>query len=182
MLFRSMEIEIKAKVDDVEEIKKKLINLGCSFKELRQMDRYFLKKGRREQFKQRLPGEYSLRIRNNDKKDFFFTCKELTDKDGVWPENETRITNPEETEQIILKTGHEYLLTLNKKRFVSKLSEFEVCIDDIEHLGTFIEVEVISDDVDSGQQKILSFFKELGIDESKITHKGYVDMTLRKND
>ncbi len=109
-----MEIEVKAKVGDLAQIKKKLIELGAEFSTITNQDDYFYKPKGREMEDQG-PGSMIIRVRKESKMSFL-TIKAMTGTTGVWEEHETEIKNPEETRKIIEKMGYSHIFEMNKSR------------------------------------------------------------------
>lgn len=166
-----MEVEARVKVDNLEKLKQQLAGLGAEFlKEKTQVDSIFKKKG--EEFKQQGSGDFILRIRESDKN--IFTFKSLTDRAGVWVEHETEIGNPEDMKKILERTGFSKAITMTKKRLQGKLGDFEVCLDDIKELGTYMEIALDSLDGNTAKKRIVELLAQLGFPKDRIIHKGYV--------
>lgn len=166
-----MEIETRAKLDNKEEIIKKLKELGWTGdNETEQKDAYFVHKTRKNEL--RGPGHQILRIRQSPEGNFL-TFKALTEEKGVWTEHETEISDPEEIRQILLKTGFVADFVIEKKRIKGKIKDMEVCVDDFPKIGPYIECEIISDNQDSAFQRLSAFLKSLGIPEKNFEHRGY---------
>jgi len=172
-----MEVEARVKVNNLEEIKEKLIGLGAEFyKEKTQTDSIFKKKG--DELKPQGPGDFILRIRESDKT--FLTFKALTETTGAWVEHETEIQNAEETKAILLKLGFAKALSMTKNRLSGKLDDFELCLDDVKELGTYMEIALDSSDEKKAREDILKLLNKLGFDENQIVHKGYVAMLFER--
>ncbi len=172
-----MEVEVRAKVDDLSSIRSRLEEMGAVFgKETRQADRIFKRRG--EEKKEQGPGDFILRVRDNHKKKFTF--KGLTETTGAWEEHEVEIDDAEEMIKILERTGFAECLAMTKRRIIGKLDDFEVCLDDIKELGTYIEVELGSDNAQEAKDMIMGLLKKLGIDESNVEHKGYVALLFEK--
>ena len=95
-----MEVEVKVKVDNLEDIRKKLIEIGAKFTHSNtQEDKYFKKPG----FENRTqgPGDFVARIRKQGEKNTL-TTKTLTEILGAWVEHETEIKKPEAVEKMLL--------------------------------------------------------------------------------
>ena len=121
-----MEIEARVKIDDLNEIKHKLIELGAEFyNEKSQVDTFYKKKG--EEYAPAGPGNVLLRVRESNKNKL--TLKILTEKTGVWIEHETDISSPEQTKIILDKAGFGKVTTMTKNRIPGKLDDFEICLD-----------------------------------------------------
>ncbi|MFH1358810.1 MAG: class IV adenylate cyclase [archaeon] len=166
-----MEIEIKAKLDNKEEILKKLKELGWEAgEEIEENDIYHVSKdviGR-----VRGPGDFILRVRSSSKGNFL-TFKAFTDTRGVWEEYETEISDVESIRKILLKAGFVEDMVINKKRIKGKIDDMEVCIDDLNIIGPHIECELISDDKESAIERLSNFLKSLGITEDNFERRGY---------
>ena len=168
----SMEIETKFKTDNLGELKEKLINIGASFsEEVVQIDEWFMPEHKLNDVQR--PGDWIIRIRDVNG-EYSVTLKGLTDKTGVWIEHELKIDNPDEMRKIFETMKLKKFLVLKKKRICGKVEGFEVCLDDVEGLGKYLEVEIISDDADDGKAKIDELRKKLGIDDDAVEHRGYV--------
>ena len=141
-----------------------------------QQDIIFKPKGK--EYTPQGPGDFILRIRKSIKN--FLTFKALTENAGVWVEHETEISNVDETEQMLLKTGFSKTITMTKDRISGKIDDLEICLDNIRELGTFIEIEAISDDELEAKNKIVGLLKKIGHSEKEIIHKGYVAILFEK--
>ncbi|MFQ5647646.1 MAG: class IV adenylate cyclase [Candidatus Aenigmatarchaeota archaeon] len=173
-----MEIEVKVRLEDLEEMKRKLAGRGAVFEEpVVQEDRYFKPKGFEK--KVQVPGDFIVRIRKAWGK-VILTSKILTEVRGAWIENETDITDPEEMEKILLLTGLVNAFNINKIRHIGKLGEFEICIDDVKELGKFMEVCLIADEHEQTRERIISFLKELGFSDKDIDTRGYGEIIGEK--
>lgn len=113
-----------------------------------------------------------LRIRKSSKGNFL-TFKALTDKKGVWDEHEIQISDPEVTRQILLKTRFVENIVIVKKRIRGNIDNMEICVDDLNVIGSHIECEIISDEGDLAKERLRDFLGSIGISESDFEHKGY---------
>jgi adenylate cyclase class 2 len=166
-----MEIEVKAKVSDLAQIKKKLIELGAEFTNSEQQDdSYFKPKGR--EMEDQGPGSFIVRIRKGSAKSFL-TLKEMSEETGVWPEYETAIENPGQAMEILLKMGYSHLFDINKKREKGMLDEIELCLDNVKQLGKYLEIAIEADAKEGAKQKIMALFQKIGVNEIQIEPKGY---------
>ena len=71
-----------------------------------------------------------------------------------------------------------------KKRRTTKYKEYEICVDEIENLGAFIEVERISgeEDAERIQQEMTDFLLSLGVSPEDKVSKGYDILMLEKQE
>ena len=172
-----MEVETKFRTDDLEGLKEKLINIGATFSdEIEQVDYWY---GPKENIGNWNPGSFMLRVRCEGDK-CLLTSKELTDRDGVWNETELEIRDPDKMIKIFNLLKLEKIVVLKKKRIPGRLGEFELCLDDVEGLGKFLEVALESDDPEDAKKKINELMKKIGINEDDVEHRGYLGMMFRK--
>ena len=173
-----MEVEIRVKVDSLDDVKSRLESKGFLFSEIIvQDDTYF--KHKREIGAIQKPGCSILRVRETSTGSKL-TFKALTEVVGSWDEHETVILEPSETKAMLLKSGFVNDLNIHKERQKGKLDGITVCLDKIEGLGTFIEMEIVSEDVLGGKERLLALAKELGFSDNDIVHKGYAAILFER--
>jgi len=166
-----MEVEIRAKLKDKSEIISKLKKIGwIQGDEIRQKDMYYVHETQVDEV--RGPGHYLLRIRQSPKGNFL-TFKGLTDQKGTSIEYETEISNFEEMREILLKLGFIESVVIDKRRIKGKIEDMEICIDDFDEIGPYIECEIISDDKSVATGRIVSFLKSIGVSEDEFEFRGY---------
>ena len=76
--------------------------------------------------------------------------------------------------------GLEKVIKVMKYREEYKLNNLSICLDKIENLGNFVEIESLNDN-DEGKERLNKMMEELAIDQNQIIHKGYVTMLLLKS-
>ena len=177
------EIEIKARVANLDEIVKKLEVSGYAVSApVKQRDQVF-----------GLPnvdgGENNhapwLRIRTEVKGEneiYLFTLKKSVTSQLDSIEHETEITDPNELEQIILHSGFEPYSDITKTRRKAKIGAIELCLDVVDKLGDFIEAEKLtSDDADyrAVMVELWQLFDAYGIARSDEVTDGY-DVMIKK--
>ena len=171
-----MEVEIRAKTDDLNIVKERLLETGATEigSEL-QIDEYF----RHKSFDDN--AHFVFRIRKTEEKSFF-TFKALNkEHDTGWHEFEFETENPATIKRTLINSDFESFLTINKHRQKFIFKNFEINLDKIGELGDFIEVELISDDVEDSKRKIKLFLLSLGIEEENMVEKGYVKLMLERH-
>jgi adenylate cyclase, class 2 len=182
----NIEVEIKVKIDNFEEIKKKVSGIGKLIKETRQIDEYFVPFHRN--FFEIDPTIEFLRIRNNqDKTVFEYTrCINMKD-DGKYDyaeEYETEIINVDEFKKTLGFLDFKKIVTVDKKREYWDCGNIEVALDKVEGLGEYIEAEAKGDfkDAEEARNACVKFLEDLGIEnvEEKWIHLGYPQILLEK--
>ena len=136
------EIEAKLKVDSLQEVERRLADVGAEFvEEQLQTDTYFdnpeaaLKSGDR-----------ALRLRQQrtgQKEKTFLTYKGPKQKDDFKKrqEIEIEIGDGDSTEELLLALGYEKALVFEKKRRAWHLVDCVICLDELPLLGSFVEIE-----------------------------------------
>src|SRR5437588_557892 len=141
------EIEVKIKVRDLEEIKKKFVESGVIFSNpIHIHDTVYSLKGSIEEFgNPAKEGDTILRLRRlEDTAEFSLKVQKSRAMDSL--EYETEVKSPEIMHDILLNLGYEPCVEVKKIRQKGKLGEYEVCLDEVEKLGSFVELEKLTDD------------------------------------
>lgn len=170
------EIEAKARVKSFEPIFEKLGKLGCVVSEpIIQRDIIFERK------EVGAEGRNVLRIRESNGK-FIFTLKRDVANELDCIEKETKINNPISMKEIIELMGYVETVRVNKKRRKCRYKDYEICLDEVDGLGLFIEAEKISDE-DGGiiQKELFAFLESLGVDTSERVSQGYDTILEQQN-
>ena len=167
------EVEVKAKVDNLDALKEKLVQMGCVFSEpLVQKDKIYLHKSMK--FSDMGRGKVILRIRRSDDKATLNLKKQLENElDNI--EEELVIDNAEAGTRILKYLDFDEVVRVSKRRTKGKLNDLKICLDDVDELGTFIEVEKMTEDEDSLkiQEELFEFLESLGVKRESGVLKGY---------
>ncbi|MEO8638181.1 MAG: class IV adenylate cyclase [Candidatus Taylorbacteria bacterium] len=175
------EIEVKARLRDKKAVVKKLKSIGCVFEvPVTQSDTVYAKVvGTVSKY---LSSDVFLRIRVKNGKKIFFTVKKPLSNGLDKLEYEVVVNSKVEIEQAILLMGYKKAVEVNKTRIVAKYKEREICIDEVQNLGTFIEVEELRADGDSEkiQDELFAFVESLGVSREDRVFSGYDILMLQK--
>jgi adenylate cyclase class 2 len=133
-----LEIEVKARASSLEEVQQTLGTMGAVYvNEVTQEDTYFYHPCRNFE-----ETDEAVRIRVSN------TCSYLTYKGKkVDLESKTRdeieilIEDCNKGKEILEKLGFAVVAKVTKIRRIYTLDEFTVCLDTVDRLGTFVEVE-----------------------------------------
>lgn len=183
----NVEVEIKVKIDNFEEINAKVAAVGKLIKSIRQIDDYFIP-SHRDFFAQKPHPIEWLRIRTNPDKVIFEYDKSINKKANgeqeCAEEYETEISNAEEFRKILNFLDFKKVITVDKQREYWDCGDLEIALDKIARLGDFIEVEAKGNFENNAKAKeaCLKFLAELGINEAeaKQINKGYPVLLLEK--
>lgn len=181
------EIEVKARVNNFDQVIKKLEALGCQIPEpIIQDDKIFVDKNYGDFLKMHI-GANILRIRTVNGEKSFFTLKQSVKNELDCIEKQTEIANPQEMHDALIMMGYENVVSVYKKRQKIKYQNYTICLDQVRDLGNFIEVERLFDDdkeVSGIQEEIFNFLKTLGVEEQDRETHGYdtlMYLKLNKN-
>jgi len=178
------EIEIKARVADksalIEVLKAQNITLSDS---VIQRDQVFGIEGVSGGDGQSQPW---LRIRTETKDDTtkqIFTLKKSVTSQLDSIEHETEIADEKELAKIIEHIGFAPYSDSTKTRAKARIGEIEICIDTVEGLGDFIEVEKLTDedaDIDEVTNELWNVLDQFGVTHDQQVTDGY-DVMIRKS-
>lgn len=184
----NIEVEIKIKINNFEEIREKVSAVGSMVKSIHQVDDYFIPI-HRDFFAQKPHPVEWLRIRTNPDKVIFEYDKSINKKANgeqeCAEEYETEISNLEEFRKILNFLDFKKVITVDKQREYWNCGDLEIALDRIAGLGDFIEVEAKRnfDNNAEAKQACLKFLENLGIENPAYLqiNKGYPVMLLEKN-
>ena len=169
------EIEAKFKVDSLQEVERRLAEVGAEFiEEQLQADTYFddadgsLKSGDR-----------ALRVRRQragKKEKTFLTYKGPKQEDDFKKrqEIEIEISDGDSAEELLSALGYEKALVFEKKRRFWQLDDCVICLDELPLLGSFVEIE------GPNGQGIVDVQKRLGLSDLPHIIESYACLMERK--
>lgn len=180
------EVEVKAVVKDKDAVVKALVALGCTLTEpvteedvlyaeqVDSIDAY----NRNANF---------LRIRERGDGKILFTLKHHKDRhegrsDSMPLEHETTIGSKEEMEKILLLQGYSEAVRVSKSRQKGSYKKWEICLDEVAGLGSFIELEELTDGTETQRvvDEMIAFLGTLGVAAEDIGADRYDIALLKK--
>jgi len=126
----------------------------------------------------------ALRIRSlNDQAVLTYKGPKL---DGISKTREELETPVDEatTTQILHALGFLEAGVVRKKREVFRAGEITVCLDAVEGLGEFLEVEIVAEsekELETSRSKLFELLKRFGAGEKDSIRTSYLEMVLEKN-
>ncbi|MBI4262503.1 class IV adenylate cyclase [Candidatus Uhrbacteria bacterium] len=181
-----MEIEVKARLKDKNGVEKKLIALGCSFSVPKTQDDtvWTAMVGSLKTF---LSNDAFFRIRIQNCSKVILTAKRPKTKTGqaslVKHEYEVVVDSADEARGILKLMGLHEAVQVVKVRRTAKYKEYVICLDEVEKLGDFIEIEKFGEkeSAQKTQNEMLGLLQELGIPPEDVVKKGYDIVMLEEN-
>ena len=172
-----IEVEIRAKIKDINSIKEHLDLIDAQFvNNIEQVDRIFGHSKFLDKDTKIIEGGLSARIRqvNNTSKLEF---KEIIRNGGGF-EIEAKLDNTDSGIELLEKLGFKEAFTISKIRDVYKFNDFEIAIDQVKHLGNFIEIEKmvsLKEEINKARKDCLELLEQIS-SEAEITDEKYGDM------
>ncbi|MBN1385627.1 class IV adenylate cyclase [Candidatus Woesearchaeota archaeon] len=161
---------LRARIESLEEVKQKLLDIGTLFcGSTTQVDHYFKPIGQEQSIQK--PGAFIIRVRDEvDKKSI--NLKKLR-AHGDWIEHYVEIKNASEMNSMLREMNFTEIFTIFKDRIMAQLDDFEINIDNIKGLGTFLEIELKTDNPEEAKNKALEIFRKIGVHDKEIEQRGY---------
>ncbi len=169
-----MEVEVKFRVD-FEEMRRKIEKLGAEFlREELQEDVYLS-----------VPLPNLLRIRNiRNLRKAYLTYKLIKDpgRNEEFDEIEVEVSDFRRTLEIFRRLGYDEDVRVRKRRLVYRLGKVTFELNDVEGLGSFLDIEVISDDAGDAKRRIWETAEMLGLREEDVEPRLYRELLEAKKD
>lgn len=187
MVFEEMiEVEIKVSAKNKEKIEEKLLQKGFWKGDLlKESDFYF--------------DNESGNIRKNDKALRIRSCENLTTNSAenfmtfkgpkidaismTRQELEMKIGNTEIGEEILKSLGYTLIYPVIKLRQYFYFEDVTACLDQVENLGDFLELEIIvqqEEEKEAALNRIISLLSGLGYKQEEIIRTSYLSMLQSK--
>lgn len=170
------EIEVKIKADDLATLEKILTARGCQLsEELHQHDTVYAFGAERKRWEKPKEGDIVMRIRRQNEIVKFTLKKQCShEKDNI--EHELQIENQETMHEILQTLGYTPVVEVKKIRRTGKLGDYEICLDQVEELGSFVELEKLTTepcDPVAIEEDLLRILEDLGLSRTNQVRNGY---------
>ena len=163
---------MKAKLKDVNEFLANAQKLGIKFNDVVvQIDRTY-----ETQIPYDSPNWNIFRLRKQADKLILTMKHTASERSRDNYEYEMIVENEEEIIKILERLGYEFGVEVHKKRRIAKYNGMELCLDEIDRLGNFVEAEKLVDgvvEIDKIRAVLWDLLIQLGVDPDDRVHKGY---------
>lgn len=169
------EIELKFKVEDRNGLLDKLKDMNCEISEIfSQNDTIYVSDLTHVES---VEGSIWLRVRKENEK-VELNLKKQSAKIQESKEIEFEVSSYEKANQLLETLGYQKWVVVNKKRRYSKYLNYNLCIDEVERLGTFLEIELLVEEEDKKDYipDLLEVAKLFQLTESDIVNSHYDTM------
>lgn len=177
------EIEVKARITSIESFREKLEQMGCQFGDpLIQDDSIFFPIG--IGFPEIVKDTPVVRVRDSNGTVTLTMKKRMTnDNELIKLEKEVVVSDKQETMDIVEHMGFHMAASVHKKRIKCAYKGMTICIDEVAGLGSFIEVEKLSeeDNYREIQDELFDFLRSLGVGDSDRVTIGYDIIMYEEN-
>ncbi len=173
--MKEIEIRCKLSENDYNSVMNILEKNEIELKRFKQKDTYYCASEYVENNNSK-ECPYIIRIResNNGAK---LTYKSFVDGGTSWIEEETGIDNISSINAILNYLNQKSYLEIEKDRISGKFENIEINLDNIKKLGTFIELEILHDNIEYGKKILRDFIRNnLLLDKIDIVDRGYVQL------
>ncbi|AWR94477.1 class IV adenylate cyclase [Acidianus brierleyi] len=172
------EVKLKLKGISIEELKNKLLNDQMKYVGVeKQTDIYLNSKFRN--FKET---DEALRIRKvNDTAEITYKGPKISSKSKSREEITVVINDENAMLKILQKLDFYPVYSVSKERHTFIDNNFNICLDKVEGLGDFIEIEGINSDENRLLQYINDFIKKYNINV-EVERKSYLELLVEKNE
>jgi adenylate cyclase class 2 len=180
------EVEVKAGLKDKDAFISALAGIGCELgKEIVQDDTVYVREvGSVETY---LSNPDFLRLRVEDSGRVLFTLKHHADRVknlGSAPlELEVEVSSRDIMEQALHYMGYQEAVRIQKRRRKGRYQNWEVCVDEVEGLGSFVELEELiaeNENVQAIQERMAAFLSSVGVDPGNRLRDRYDVLLLQK--
>jgi adenylate cyclase class 2 len=168
-----LEVEIKAYCDDPAALRDRVTELGGTLEgSLIEEDSYFNHPSRDfattdEAFRIRRTPEGSVVTYKGPK---------IGERSKTRYENEVALDDADAFAEILLRLGFRPVRAVKKRRELYALEGAHVCLDSVEGLGYFAEIEILSEDREEAEQKLFTLAERLGL--ARFERRSYLELLL----
>jgi len=129
------------------------------------------------------------------KRIYMRTRKDISKKEYSWDlhqvesefatyEIETPLTDEQSfinTNDILSIIGFPVVCEIDKQRIVFEKDNVKIVLDNVKHLGNYLEIEIIGEDTQENRDILFNIANELSLrNETRVSKKGYPDLFLEK--
>jgi predicted adenylyl cyclase CyaB len=175
------EVEVKARVSDLDALKNKLVLLWYFFSQaLFQQDRLYLPNA--IAYTDIRQGTTIMRIRNTNG-NYTLTLRKHWEDELDDIEREITIDDAEQAAEILKYMWYYQVLELSKVRQRASYNWLTICLDEVEWLWSFIDIRKTADRelISWIKEQLTGFLLNLGISEEDIVHERYDTMIYNQD-
>lgn len=168
----ALEIEVKYRVDDraLPALERALAARGATMSPpIRQDDQAFAPRG--WAYGQSKVGVTFARLRTENGR-HVFTVKTPVDTEMSCLEHETEVADRDQMHRAVVAMGFYPTVRITKTRRTAALGDIQLCLDEVEHVGLFLEIEKLVSEAEAEpamQDELDRFARSLGVALQRMT-------------
>ncbi len=168
-----LEVEIKSYCDDPNSLRAAIVSLGGVLEDsLTEEDSYFNHPSR--DFAET---DEALRIRRTPEGQVVtYKGPKIGTRSKTRYENEIAIGDADAFAEVLARLGFRPVRVVRKRRELYALEGAHVCLDSVDGLGDFAEIEILSEDREAAEQKLFALAERLGL--SRFERRSYLELLL----
>jgi adenylate cyclase class 2 len=172
------EVEVKAQVEDAAAIESRLLQIGVIFqKEIHQSDTYF-----QHPMRDFARTDEALRIRITDDKNYLtYKGAKIDSTSKTREEIELEVQEPFKLVELLTKIGLIPIKKVVKSRKSYSFGDITISLDNVEELGSYIELELAVSDktqIPPARTRLFSLFKQLEISSKNFERRSYLELLM----
>ncbi len=173
MPVKELEIEIKAYCPEISIVKKRLEKFGAVFiKTEKEADRYFNHPAR--DFRET---DEALRLRTVGTTTILtYKGPKISKRSKARVEKEVVVHGDEKSGEILVHLGFRETGAVVKTRDYYRIRDITICLDEVEGLGSFVELEKKGEDLDLIEKELFSLADDLGLEQFE--RRSYLELLL----
>ncbi len=170
------EVKLKLKNASVDKLKENLLQDGIKFEgEERQVDVYF-----NSSYRDFRRTDEALRIREtNGNVELTYKGPKISTRSKSREEITVKVSDRDSMTKILERLGFRPVATLSKVRYSFSVGKYTICLDKVEGLGDFVEIEGIDVDEDELLNFVKEFTAKYGI-VSEQEKRSYLELLVEK--
>lgn len=168
-----LEIEIKAYCDNHKDVIEKIILMGGErIKSIREKDVYF-----NHPCRDFTATDEALRIRTRGSNNYItYKGPRMGGMSKTRYEEEVSVSDSDSMMNILTRLGFGRVDEISKERIIFRLQGIEICIDKVEGVGNFVELEKRDMDREKVEKELFSLAEKLGL--SRFETKSYLELKM----
>ncbi len=171
-----IEVEVKFRIECGDNVEEKLKSLGFSYVESKVEEDLYFNSSTRDFRK----SDEALRLRRDGSGvKLTYKGKKIDSETKTREEITVGVDDFESAKELLQKLGFYPVREVRKKRKIYKRGKIVACVDEVDGLGCFIELEIdldsmYSDRLEEAKRELMKIAEEIGVEKS-IT-KSYLEM------
>ena len=172
-----LEVEVKAKVDDLGPIQTRIQERGFSLSGTEEHSDVYLNHPARD-FASTDEALRLRRVRRGEVEETILTYKGPKLDPTTKTRKEINVNVAGDALSLLQLNGYTPVLTVKKSRRVYCKEDIEVCLDTVPGLGSFVEIECQSRELEDARARVMSLAGELGLEA--LERRSYLELLLEK--